>query len=181
MTNKRQIFITTLDLDLVLLEPGDAPTLTSWFNDYGVTKFLGRGEFPMTLAEETKYLEEVYQNQSKLQLGIYHRQDRKLIGTTGIHDISAQHLNGEFGIVIGDNAYWGDGLGTQTLTAMLDWSFRVRGLRAITLRVLGNNPRGKRCYEKCGFTLIGTFPKHIFKDGQWVDESHMVAHSPEWT
>lgn len=181
MTHTRQVFLTTRDLDLVLLEPDDAATLAHWFNDHEVTKYLARGMFPMTVSDETKYLEAVYQKPDKLQLGIWHRADNKLIGTTGLHRIDDLHRQGEFGIVIGDKAYWGSGLGTQTLTAMLDWSFRIRGLRSVTLRVLGNNPRGRRCYEKCGFTLAGSYPKHIFKNGAWVDEHHMVAHGPEWS
>lgn len=178
MKKNRQVLLTTKDLDLVLLETSDAEVLASWFNNYEISKFLGRGDFPITIPYEENYLEKVYKDQSKLQLGIWHRKDKKLIGTTGIHEINSTHLQGSFGITIGEPNYWSDGYGTQTLEAMLDWSFRIRGLRLITLRVYGNNPRGRRCYEKCGFEHVGTIPNSVFKDGEWIDENIMLKRSP---
>lgn len=176
--NKRQLFLTTTDLDLVLLEPNDAATLAHWFNDHEVTKYLSRGDFPMTVPHETTYLEELYKTQEKLQLGVWHRTDKKLIGTVGMHEINNRDRKATFGITIGEKGYWSKGFGTQILQAMLDWAFNIRGLRHVDLIVLGNNPRGKRCYEKCGFTEVGRYPAHLWRDGVWHDEIHMLAVSP---
>lgn len=181
--NKRQMFFSSERLDYVLLETTDASLMCSWFNNLEITKYLSRGEFPMGLTYETEYIEECQKKQNfndstDLKLGLWHREDQKLIGTTGIHQINNRDLQGSFGIVIGEPEYWSNGYGTEILTAMLDWSFRIRGLRLITLRVLGNNPRGQRCYEKCGFVLAGNIPNSVYKDGKWVDEIIMLARNP---
>lgn len=178
MKEERRVFLTTQDLDLVMIKKEDANQILRWFHDPEVNQFLNNGEFPLTTEFEEKYIVELYEKQSKLQLGIYHREDKKLIGTAGIHNIHNVHLQGSFGIAIGDQKYWGEGYGEQTLKAMLDWSFKIRGLRTITLDVLGNNPRGKRCYEKCGFVQIGVIPKSVFKQGEWHDRNIMILQNP---
>ncbi|MCB9811233.1 MAG: GNAT family N-acetyltransferase [Candidatus Nomurabacteria bacterium] len=175
---KQQVFLTTKDLDLVLLEEHDAHKILEWFQDPEVNQFLNGGEFPITTEFEKDYISKMYKNDKKLQLGIYHRKDQKLIGTTGIDRINNVHLEGSFGIAIGNKEYWGNGYGTQTLETMLYWSFKQRGLRTITLSVLSTNPRGMKCYQKCGFTHIGTVPKSVFKQGKWVDRHLMMIQSP---
>ncbi len=179
MDNKtRQIFLTTKDLYLVLLETKDAELIITWFRDQEVNQFINFGQYPLTLDHEKKFLEEVYQDQSKLLLGIYHRKDQRLIGTVGIHRICSLHLQGSFGIAIGETKYWSNGYGKQALRAMLDWSFKVRGLRTITLHVLGNNKRARKCYQKCGFKPAGVIPQSVFKQGKWIDRHIMVIQSP---
>ncbi|MEZ4104019.1 MAG: GNAT family protein [Candidatus Paceibacterota bacterium] len=173
--SKRRVFLTTKDLDLVLIEKTDAKQILEWFSDPEVNLFLNGGEFPTTIEYEENYIEEMYKNENKLQLGIYHRQDEKFIGITGIHRINNIHLEGSFGISIGNKTYWSNGYGTQTLKAMLNWSFKQRGLRTITLSVLSNNKRGFRCYKKCGFVHSGTVPKSVFKQGQWLDRHYMYT------
>jgi len=178
MSTKRQTFLPTKDLDLVMIETRDAKLILTWFHNPEVNIFLNLGQFPITTEFEKKYISKIYQDKSKLQLGIYHRKDRRLIGTVGIHRICDIHLQGSFGIAIGDRKYWGKGYGTQALKAMLDWSFKVRGLRIITLDVLGSNPRAIKCYKNCGFKHIGTIPKSVFKDGRWVDRCLMIIRNP---
>lgn len=179
MEKVRRVFLITEDLDLVMIKKEDAGQILEWFHDPEVNQFLNNGEFPLTTEFEEKYISEMYEKPTKLQLGIYHRKDKKLIGTVGIHNIHAVHLQGSFGIAIGDKTYWGKRCGEQTLKAMLYWSFNIRGLRTITLEVLANNPRGKRCYEKCGFVQIGIIPQSVFKQGKWHDRHIMMAQNPQ--
>jgi RimJ/RimL family protein N-acetyltransferase len=176
MENKHEVFLTTKDLDLVLLTQAYAGKLASWFNDQEVTSFLARGEYPMTTASEAEYIEKLYKDDTHFQLGIVHKETDELIGTTGLHRINSRDQTASFGILIGEKDYWGKSYGTQVLEAILSWAFTIRNLRTVTLSVLGNNPRGMRCYEKCGFTEVGRYPKHIFKNGAWHDEILMIAH-----
>ena len=125
---KRQTFLTSEHLDLVLLTPDDAPQLARWFNDQTVTQYLARGDYPMTEAEERTYLEKVYADKSKLQLGVWHRNDQKLIGTVGMHQINDRDLRATFGIALGETDYWSQGYGGEILTTMLHWAFTIRAV-----------------------------------------------------
>lgn len=177
----QQTFLTTSRLTLVLLTTEDAPTLTKWLNDQTVTAYLARGDYPMTEQSETEYLEKLYSDQAHLQLGIWHVDDNKLIGTTGMHRINDRDRTASFGIMIGESDYWSNGYGTEVLETMLTWAFTIRDLRNVTLSVLSNNPRGQKCYEKCGFVEVGRYPKHVFKQGGWHDEILMRAVNPTYT
>jgi len=177
-SNERDIFLTTANLDLVLINTSDASQILKWFRDPEVSQYLNGGEFPITLEHEEEYISEMYKGDKKLQLGIYHRQNKKLIGTVGIHKINNTHLEGSYGIAIGEKDYWGKGYGTETLKTMLEWAFYQKGLHTITLNVHSNNPRGRKCYEKCGFTYVGTISKSVFKQGVWVDRHIMMIKNP---
>ena len=178
MTNPRQVILKGRTIDLVLLHAEDATILTNWINDPEVTQFLGTGQFPHTLEDEQKFVAEVYQDKRNVILGIWHTANSTLIGVAGLHRIDQLHATGSFGIFIGDHAYWGNGYGSEALMQILHFAFKVRNLRNVTLSVLGNNPRGKRCYEKCGFVEIGRYEKHRFKQGEWHDEILMIAVNP---
>lgn len=178
MTDIRHVFLSGETIDLVLLTADDATILITWINDPAVTQFLSMGDYPSTLANEEQFVAEAYQDKNVLKLGIWHKADAKLIGTTGLHRINQLHATASFGIFIGDSAYWSNGYGSETLRLILHFAFQVRNLRNVTLSVLGNNPRGKRCYEKCGFGEVGRYPKHIFKQGAWHDEILMIAENP---
>ncbi|MFT5849244.1 MAG: RimJ/RimL family protein N-acetyltransferase [Patiriisocius sp.] len=178
MTNKRQVFLKGTDIDLVLLTADDASTMASWINNEEVTQFLSMGKYPMTLENENVFIENAYKSTDHLVLGIYHKKDKKLIGNTGFHRIDQLNQTASFGIIIGEKAYWSKGIGTKVLELMLTYAFTKRNLRNVRLSVLGNNPRGKRCYEKCGFTEVGSYPNHLFKAGAWHDEILMIVHNP---
>ena len=175
----RTIFLRGDIVDLVVLTTADVETTKAWMNDHSVTQFLSRGDTPATTDSQTQWTEGLAKRDNDLTLGIWHRADQKLIGSTGLHQISQRDQHADFGIVIGDKDYWSGGCGTDTLQTLLQYAFEIRNLRQVKLEVLGNNPRAKRCYEKCGFKLIGTMPNRIFKQGQWHDVDIMIAGRPE--
>jgi ribosomal-protein-alanine N-acetyltransferase len=178
MQHNRQLFLKTPQVDLVLIDEGDSEIITSWFNNPEVTDYLARGAHPMTLAYEREFLKNVYKGGDRFMLGIYHKGDNRLIGITGLHQLHELNQTAVYGVCIGEKEYWGKGIGTEVLTAVLEYAFKRRNLRNVTLCVLGNNPRGRRCYEKCGFVLVGTYPKHVFKNGMWHDEHLMIVRNP---
>lgn len=178
MTHNRQTFLKGTTIDLVLLEAHDNVTMLPWLNNPKVNKFLARGATPMTLPIEDAFISDAYTSPDKIVFGIWHKKDQKLIGNTGLHNISQLNQTATFGIVIGEEDYWSSGHGTEVLNLMLAYAFTRRNLRSVTLSVFGNNPRGKSCYEKCGFVQTGMYPKHVFKEGAWHDELFMIAENP---
>jgi diamine N-acetyltransferase len=49
----------------------------------------------------------------------------------------------------------GQGLGTDSLRAFLEYYFRTLRMSALFLDVAAHNARARRCYEKCGFRYTG--------------------------
>jgi RimJ/RimL family protein N-acetyltransferase len=178
MSTQRNTFLPGAAIDLVLLEADDNTTMLPWINNPKVNKFLSRGATPMTLPLEDAFIANAYTKPNNIVFGIWHKCDQKLIGNTGLHGIDQLNQTATFGIVIGNEDYWGNGYGAEVLNLMLAYAFTRRNLRNITLSVLGNNPRGKQCYENCGFIETGVYQKHVYKEGEWHDEIFMIAKNP---
>ena len=69
---------------------------------------------------------------------------------------------------------WGQGLGRQLLTALLDIA-KTAGYEQVELDVLADNHRARSLYESVGFTVTGTLPRNMkYKDGTYADAYFMV-------
>jgi ribosomal protein S18 acetylase RimI-like enzyme len=61
------------------------------------------------------------------------------------------------------------GAGTQLLEAAIEEA-RRRGVRRLTLRVLGGNDAARRLYEALGFKVEGVLAEEFLIDGRYVDD-----------
>ena len=78
----------------------------------------------------------------------------RLVGVLGLRSIDWRRHRATLGIRLSA----GDvdrGYGTDAIRALFTYAFGQLGLRHIDLDVAANNRRAQRCYEKCGFQLVG--------------------------
>jgi RimJ/RimL family protein N-acetyltransferase len=151
----------------------DLPTFVRWFNDPEVTEFLGGNMWPMSPEAEERWFNQAVEN-SNMVLTIETLpaggQPAVHIGNCGLHDPSTRNQHAELGIVIGEKAYWSQGYGTDAMTTLLRYAFLELNYHRVFLRVYDFNPRGIRCYEKCGMREEGRLRQHMFRHGAWHDE-----------
>lgn len=119
MSTQRQTFLSVEAIDLVLLEASDNITMLPWINNPKVNKFLSLGATPMTLPIEDTFIANAYTKPDHIVFGIWHKKDKKLIGNAGLHAIDQLNRTASFGIVIGNEDYWGNGHGTEVLNLIL--------------------------------------------------------------
>ncbi len=74
----------------------------------------------------------------------------------------------------------GRGFGTEAVRRVLAYGFDELGLHRVSLRVLADNPKAIRCYEKCGFRVEGRERETVFLDGAWRDDLIMGLLSHEF-
>ena len=74
--------------------------------------------------------------------------DRKPVGVCGIKHMSDG--GGEYFGYIGEKASWGQGIGREMM-ALVEAKARELGVKLLRLRVLRENERAIRLYEKCGY------------------------------
>jgi RimJ/RimL family protein N-acetyltransferase len=170
--------------DLVSLrapERSDIPTFVQWFNDADVSHHLAMYA-PMSEAAETVWFDRMLERQGTTD---YHfviclLADGRSIGTAGLHGID--HVNGtaEFGIAIGETDEWGKGYGTDALRAICDFGFGALRLERISLMVYEGNERGRRSYEKAGFTHEATLRHAHYARGRHEDVHVMSLLRDEW-
>ena len=80
--------------------------------------------------------------------------------------------SGEFGMSV-RKRYWGLGIGSSMLDALIDWARDMQIVKKINLRVRTDNERAIALYERKGFVIEGTIHKQIFLDGAYFDHYWM--------
>ena len=80
---------------------------------------------------------------------------------------------GYLGMMV-DPRYWGMGIGSRLMEAILDIADNWLNLKRVELEVNTDNPIAVHLYEKFGFVIEGTKRFHAYGDGRWSD-SHFMA------
>jgi len=159
------------------VEREDLPMLLQWVNDPDVKKGIGV-YLPLSMADEEDWFNKVRERiPEERNLVIEIRtpaQDTDevswmMIGACGFFNYDTRNRSAEFGIMIGKKSFWNQGYGTETVRLLVQHGFNTLNLNRIYLRVLDNNPRAIRAYEKAGFTYEGRQRQAEFKDGKYVD------------
>ncbi len=71
-------------------------------------------------------------------------------------------------------AYWGKGIGSQLMAAIVNLADNWLNVQRIDLEVNVDNPAGVRLYHKFGFEIEGTKRWHAFGDGRLADSFFMA-------
>ncbi len=145
---------------LVTLRPlslKDAPNYCRWFADPEVVIFLDwYHKAPPTLRSEAAWIKKIKKSKDQVVFAI-ETVEGVHVGSVGLHKIDENNKNAEFGIVIGDKKYWGQGYGTEAGKLMVRYGFTRLKLHRIYLRYIAFNIRGGKSYKKIGFRPEGIY------------------------
>lgn len=150
---------------------GDAQKVVEFQNIIsGESDFLtfGAGEFGIGIEEEEKYIERVLQKKNALFLVAeiagrvvgsltFSGGDRQRVAHVGIFGMSVL------------KEFWGQGIGTELLRALIQWSREKANIRKINLRVRTDNERAIQLYQKMGFVEEGVMTRDLLVDGIFYD------------
>ena len=156
----------------------DVEIFTEWMNDFYITDYTGRSYQTMTLQAEKQYLEN--SENTKNTFAIIDIETDKIIGSIGLHEVNHINRTATLGIFIGDRNYWSKGYGTEAIQLILDFGFNYLNLNNIDLALMEFNTRALRCYEKCGFKIIGRKRKCNFINGKYYDSILMDILADEF-
>ena len=100
----------------------------------------------------------------------------QLIGRISLREIDERRRVARLGITFGA-PYVGRGLGTEALSAFLDYYFTDLGFQTMVLDVAGPNQRAVRCYRRLGFRSVGAdwrdagyyFDNRVLNDPRYED------------
>jgi len=170
--------------EIVILGPIQkdyVPRYVEWLNDWEVRRFLAPNlPHPYSLQDEEDWFNRQRQENDSRVFAILTREEGRLIGNCGLHQIDWTNRNAIFGIFIGDKNYWGKGYGTDATRTILRYAFGEANLHRVELEVFSFNQRGIRVYEKCGFKLEGVRRQALYREGAWHDEHVMAILRQEW-
>jgi len=162
-------------------ERDDIPIFVRWFNDAETTSYISMRS-PLNIEMEEAWFERTVAQQGKdgYFFVICRLDDDRPIGTIGLFALDLVNGKAGMGITIGQKQLWGQGYGSDALNALVDFGFGALRLERIWLEVYDFNARGRRSYEKCGFTLEGTERHAAYRDGRHIDVQVMSILRGEW-
>jgi putative acetyltransferase len=104
----------------------------------------------------------------------YHRLVAELAGqvvgtiSIGISQNPRMNRSAHLGMMVAPE-FWGLGIGSRLMAAILDLADNWLNLRRVELEVHTDNPAAIHLYEKFGFEIEGTKRFHTFGDGRWTN------------
>jgi ribosomal-protein-alanine N-acetyltransferase len=127
-------------------------------SDPQVTRYFGMP--PMaTLAqaqERVQMIQTAFQEQNGVRWAIADRASGQLIGTCGFWRLIKPHDRAEIGYELAQE-WWGQGVMTEALAAMLQFGFTRMGLHSVEAQIHPANNGSRRVLEKLGFVQEGYF------------------------
>ncbi len=158
----------------------DAARLVTLLNDRAVARNL-RLRTPVTVTAEKEFIASLPHATDQLVLGITAREDGRLLGVGGLHQLTDPARQAELGLFIGGPEEWGKGFGTETTRLLCAHGFDVLKLNRIWLHVFADNERGLRAYARVGFQREGLLRQAAVRDGEFLDVVSMSVLRGEWT
>jgi len=107
------------------------------------------------------------------------KESNKHIGNIKIDPINQRNKIGEYGILIGDQEYWGKGYSKEASIAVINYCFKQIGLRKICLGVIKDNKPAVKLYENLGFITEGISHMHGIYGGKYCDALRMAIFNNE--
>lgn len=172
MLNSENIFLR-------LLEKEDINSRVTWVNDPEIREFL-MFEWPLSVAKTEKWFQNQLFDSTKVNFSIIDKHTNKLIGMTGLIDISLRHSRAQFYMTIGEKDYWGKKIPDENIPLVLEYAFMELGLNKVYLYTINVNERARHVYLRNGFKSEGVLREHYFCVGKLQDLHVYSILKDEW-
>lgn len=145
-----------------------------WLNDpylkqsFGLTRVITEEEHKTWL-----------KGQANLLLWAIYYQDKKYCGNVSLQ-VNLRHQSAYFQIYLGDESVRGQGIGTNSLRAVLQYAFLKLSLNRIWLHTFVNNHAAIHLYQSEGFKLEGIERKAIYCGDRFIDQMSWALLKDEW-
>jgi len=149
-------------------EKEDLEIYRKWVNDTNVDLLVDR-VLPVSKEEHEKWYSALLDNKNAVVFAITTVPSARYIGNVWLWDINWRHRKAEIRILIGDEKFYGKGLGTEAIELIATFAFKRLNLSRIYAYVVGSNDRAKEAFEKAGFSVEGVLKRDRFVNGKYQD------------
>ncbi|MFH1368156.1 MAG: GNAT family protein [Elusimicrobiota bacterium] len=126
-----------------------------------------------------KYVQREYRKAVPESWGMILKENGKLIGTCGFNNYNSNFRKAEIGYAM-SRKYWGKGLMTEAVEAMLDFGFGKLKLNRICAHCMIDNKGSEKVMKKCGMKFEGIMREGIFVKGKPRDLKMYAILKKEW-
>ena len=168
-------------VDLRWMTRDDAPALLEVFGDTEVMRFwssppLADLQAAQQLVDE---IQDYFHTRKLFQWGVQLRGSPEVIGTGTLYDIDERHRRGGIGFAL-RRSVWGQGFATETIEALLRFSFERLDLHRMEADVDPENVRSLRALERQGFKREGYLRERWHHLGELRDTVFLGLLRREW-
>jgi UDP-4-amino-4,6-dideoxy-N-acetyl-beta-L-altrosamine N-acetyltransferase len=166
------IYLRPLDRD-------DAALVVPWINDPKLRPML-RTKKAINVQSEIDFIDRTTGSEHDLVLGIVLKENDRLIGLLGFHEIDFYNRHCVFGISVGDKEFQNQGHGSAATRLLLGHAFETMNLNRVELLVYEYNERAIRAYTRIGFKKEGVLRQENYREGRYWDTWVMAILREEW-
>ena len=171
------------------LDASDADDFFAILSDEEVTRYYGRP--PHRAIDEThaliQRLSDIFARREGLRWAVVLRDTDRLIGTCCLYHFDDDYRHAELGYELA-HAYWGRGLMSEAIAAVLTYGFIEMDLQQIEADVDIANERSKAVLHKFGFNYAGdlheddfTGERYLLSRRKWQQSHQSPASTPSGT
>ena len=174
-------FIEGESIDLVATNSKWVQLMCKWQNDPNVRRY-ARNMWPITIEEVKKWFEPTPDKHTRefVVFNIYHKRDKRPIGTVGFGRINWVNRNANIFAAIGEPEYWGKGIAIEANKLLIKYGFTELNFHKIYAGVFTPNKRSLRAAEKLGFEQEAILKEEMFVDGVYHDLHKFSLFKRDW-
>lgn len=165
--------LPTLETERLILRKmvlNDAEAVFAYASNSEVSRYT-LWETHRSIEDSRAFLEfatQKYENGGEPDWGIVYRGNGCLVGACGLVNWEAEHARAEVGFVLSRD-YWGRGLMSEAVRAILRFGFERMNLNRIEARCIAENAASARVMEKAGMVYEGTLRQREYIKGAYRD------------
>lgn len=162
-------------ISLFLLTPeAVSEAYVGWLADPLVNRYLESRFKPQPHEAVMAFVSELLASPRDAFFGVRDEELGRHVGNIRLA-INHDHRRGEIGILIGDRAAWGRGVGTRAIARIVDIAQNELGLRKLSAGCYASNTGSRKAFEKAGFGLEARRPQHVLLDDGTVDDELLLG------
>ena len=163
------------------LSESDVDDILTWVNAPevvgNIATFSGTA---FTRDDELRYIASTRASKSDRVFSARDPTDDGYIGQVGIHQIHWRSRVGRLALVIAEREKMGQGFGTATAAACIDYAFDELELHKLWLMIFETNTRSEQIYARLGFIEEGLLREEYFHNDGWHNMRRMSLLQSEW-
>lgn len=126
-----------------------------WLNDEDTNQYLEARLVKHSLTTVARRIRSDFRSQDTILVGIFAEGTKMHLGNIRLSKISEVHSTAELGFVLGEKAWRGKGIMTESLNTFLNFAVGVLKLEKITAGCYETNTASRGTLERAGFVLEG--------------------------
>ncbi|MFX0005980.1 MAG: GNAT family N-acetyltransferase [Candidatus Hermodarchaeota archaeon] len=151
-----------------------------WFNDPKV-RIYSRNLLPIRIDDAKKWFEENQRGVPEyIGFVIWHKKDKKPIGTIELGMINWVDGWANLGATVGEPAYWNKNVTTEAANLVIEYAFNELNLNKLQACAAIENIGSWSVAEKLGFEFEGFGKNDMYVDGKYLDEKRYGLLKVDW-